>query len=133
MACRVYQILLAGRTAEEIVFGEASHRAGGLRGSDLQQATAFAAAMVASLGLAGPNRLLFLAPAEDTDELLSYAYVRATADSELEKAANACRATLMMHRAALDEISASLLRKGRNDGVTAAAIIDAHRGAKEDE
>ncbi|WP_298372346.1 AAA family ATPase [uncultured Bradyrhizobium sp.] len=123
------QILLAGRTAEEMLFGDASHGAGGRRGSDLQQATAFAAAMVASLGLAGPRHLLFLAPAEDTDELLAYADVRATAHSELEKAAQACRATLMMHNAALGEISASLLLTGRIDGVTAAAIIDAHREA----
>ena len=127
------QVLLAGRTAEEIVFGEASHGAGGRRGSDLQQATALAAAMVASLGLAGPHRLLFLAPPEDTDELLSYADVRTTAYAELVKAAAACRSTLLSHRAALDEIAATLLQAGRIDGVTAAAIIGAHRETKEGE
>jgi len=130
---RRLQVLLAGRTAEEIVTGEASHGAGGRRGSDLQQATALAAAMVASLGLAGPNRLLFLAPPEDTDELLSYADVRATAYAELVKAAEACRSMLISHRAALDEIAATLLRAGRIDGVTAAAIIVAHRETKERE
>ena len=127
------QVLLAGRTAEEIVCGEASHSAAGRRGSDLQRATALAAAMVASLGLAGPNRLLFLAPPEETDELLSYADVRATAYAELVKAAEACRSTLISHRAALDEIAATLLRAGRIDGVTAAAIIVAHRETKEGE
>ena len=127
------QALLAGRTAEEMVTGEASHGAGGRRGSDLQQATALAAAMVASLGLAGPNRLLFLAPRQDTDELLSYADVRTTAYAELVKAAEACHSVLISHRAALDEIAATLLRAGRIDGVTAAAIIVAHRETKEGE
>jgi len=124
------QVLLAGRIAEEIAIGEASHGAGGRRGSDLQHATALAAAMVASLGLAGPNRLLFLAPLEDTDELLSYADVRTTAYAELVKAAAACRSTLLSHRAALDEIAATLLQAGRIDGVAAAAIVGAHRETK---
>jgi cell division protease FtsH len=127
------QVLLAGRTAEEIAIGEASHGASGRRGSDLQQAAAIAAAMVASLGLAGPNRLLFLAPHENTDELLSYADVRTTAHAELVKAEEACRSTLISHRAALDEIAATLLRAGRVDGVTAAAIVGAHRETKERE
>jgi len=125
------QALLAGRTAEEMVTGEASHGAGGRRGSDLQQATALAAAMVASLGLAGPNRLLFLASQGETDELLSYADVRATAYAELVKAAEACRSMLISHRAALDEIAATLLRAGRIDGMTAAAIISTHRETNE--
>ncbi|MDI4237766.1 AAA family ATPase [Bradyrhizobium sp. Arg237L] len=122
------QVLLAGRTAEEIVFDEASHGAGGRRGSDLQHATALAAAMVASLGLAGSNRLLFLGPVQDTDELLSYARVRTSAHAELLKAAETCRSTLLSYRAALDEIAATLLRAGRIDGVTAATIIRTQRG-----
>ena len=124
------QTLLAGRAAEEMLLAEASHGAGGQRGSDLQKATALAAAMVASLGLSGPQRLLFLAPHQETDELLSYADVRAAAHAELMRAAEACRSLLLEHRAALEEIFATLLRAGRIDGVRAAAIIRAH-GVKE--
>ncbi len=124
------QVLLAGRAAEEIVLGEASHGAGGRRGSDLDYATALAAAMVASLGLAGPRRLLFLGSAEETNELLSNFEVRRSAHAELVTAMEACRSTLMNHRAALDEITATLLRAGRIDGVTASVIIAARRKSK---
>jgi cell division protease FtsH len=124
---RRLQVLLAGRTAEKIVLGEASHAAGGTRGSDLQRATALAAAMVGSLGLAGPKQLLFFASHEDTDELLSYVDVRLAVHAELMLAAEACRSTILEHRAALEEIASTLLRAGRIDGVSAADIIHTHR------
>jgi cell division protease FtsH len=55
------EVLLAGRTAEEVLLGSASHGAGGAAGSDLDQATTVAAAIVASFGLTGPHPLLYLA------------------------------------------------------------------------
>jgi cell division protease FtsH len=124
------QVLLAGRTAEEIVLGEASHGAGGGRGSDLHRATSLATAMLGSFGIAGPTPLLFLAPHEDTDELLSYADVRTTVHAELLKAAEGCRSTLSNHRAALDEIVTRLLRDTHIDGTATAAIIDSRRKAR---
>jgi cell division protease FtsH len=117
------QVLLAGRTAEEIMLGEASHGAA----SDLQQATAVAAAIVGSLGIAEPKQLLFLASHDDTDELLSYVDVRLAARAELIRAAEACQSLLLEHRVALEEIASTLLRAGRIDGVSAAGIIRAHR------
>jgi len=125
------QVLLAGRTAEEIVLGAASHGAGGRRGSDLQQATAHAAAMVGSLGIGGPEQLLFLASHDDTDELLSYVDVRLAARAELIRAAEACHSLLLEHRTALEEIASTLLRAGRIDGVSAADIIHTHRNIEE--
>jgi Peptidase family M41 len=125
------QVLLAGRTAEEIVLGAASHGAGGRRGSDLQQATAHAAAMVGSLGIGGTEQLLFLASHDDTDELLSYVDVRLAARAELIRAAEACHSLLLEHRTALEEIAATLLRAGRIDGVSAADIIHTHRNIEE--
>lgn len=124
------QMLLAGRAAEELVGGGPSHGAGGRRGSDLHRATAVAAAMVASLGIAGPSPLLFLGTLDDTTELLSYFDVRKAAHAELTKAADSCRAILSQHRAALEEMTARLLSAGRLDGVTAAGIIEAYRQAK---
>jgi ATP-dependent Zn protease len=124
---RRLQVLLAGRAAEEILLGEPSHGAGGRRGSDLQQATALAAAMVASLGIAGPKQLLFLAAHEKTDELLSYIDVRLAAHAELIRAAEACHSLLLEHRVALEEIASTLLRAGRIDGVSAADTIRARR------
>ncbi|MEA2342619.1 MAG: hypothetical protein QOF63_788 [Thermoanaerobaculia bacterium] len=124
------QVLLAGRAAEAIVLGGPSHGAAGTRKSDLQRATALAAAMVASLGLAGPSPLLFLGSLDDTNELLSYLDVRTAAHAELMQADESCRAVLCAHRAALDEMSAQLLKAGRLSGVAAAAIIEAHAQAK---
>jgi cell division protease FtsH len=121
------QVLLAGRTAEEIMLGEASHGAA----SDLQQATAVAAAMAGSLGIAEPKQLLFLASHDDTDELLSYVDVRTAAHAELMRAAEASRSTLLEHRAALEEIASKLLQAGRIDGVSAGRIIHVHRETKE--
>lgn len=120
---------LAGRTAEEILFGEASRGDGGKRCSELHEATALAAAMVASLGISGPKRLLFLAPNEETDEVLSYADVRGAAHTKLMRAAEACHSILLAHRAALGV--STLLRAGRLDGTSPAAIIRAHRDDKD--
>jgi len=125
------QVLLAGRIAEEIMLGEASHGAGGTRGSDLQQATALAAAMVGSLGMSGPKHLLFFASHEDTDELLSYVDVRIASHAELTRAAEACRSTLLEHRAALEAIASTLLRSSRIDGISAADMIRARRDIEE--
>jgi ATP-dependent Zn protease len=124
------QVLLAGRAAEAIALGGPSHGAAGTRRSDLQRATALAAAMVASLGLAGASPLLFLGSLDDTNELLSYLDVRTAAHAELMKADESCRTVLAAHRAALDEMTAQLLKAGRLNGVAAAAIIEAHAQAR---
>jgi cell division protease FtsH len=125
---RRLQIVLAGRAAEEAVFGAGrmAHGAGGLRNSDLQRGTAIAVAMVASLGLAGPSPLLYLGARDETEELLLFPEVRAAANAELAAAYGACCAVLSRHRAALDEVSATLARNGRMRGEEAAAILAAN-------
>jgi cell division protease FtsH len=120
------QMLLAGRTAEEVVFGRASHGAGGSAGSDLELATGVAAAMVASFGLAGPRPLLYLGAREQRDELLAYADVRQAVNDELTKAAQACRLLVEAHRPALDAVAERLMAVGRVDGATVADAIRRH-------
>jgi cell division protease FtsH len=88
------EVLLAGRTAEEVLLGSASHGAVGAAGSDLDQATTVAAATVASFSLTGPHPLLYLGPLNRTEDLLSYADVRHAANVELAKAADGCRKLL---------------------------------------
>lgn len=117
------QILLAGRIAEEIVLDAVSHSGGGRRGSDLDQGTRLAAAMAASLGLAGPSPLLYLAAKEDTDKLLSYPEVRRAANAELVSASESCRSKLIEHRDAVEDVARTLLRDGRINGATAVAIL----------
>jgi cell division protease FtsH len=121
------QVLLAGRAAEEIEFSAASHGAGG-RGSDLEFAARIAAAMVASLGVAGNASLLLLGQQDDTDKLLSYPEVRRAARAELMSAADASRSMLLEHRRTLEEIAETLLRDGSINGREAAAILRERRG-----
>jgi AAA+ superfamily predicted ATPase len=120
---RRLQIFLAGRIAEEIVLDAVSHGGGGGRGSDLDQGTKLAAAMVASLGLAGPAPLLYLGAKEDTDKLLSYPEVRSAVHTELVQASESCRTKLLEHRDALEEVAAKLLRNGKINGAAVAAIL----------
>ncbi|WFU10927.1 AAA family ATPase [Rhizobium sp. CB3090] len=58
--------LLAGMAAEEVVFGERSIGAGGVIGSDLEQATKIATAMAVSYGLG--SSLRFDAPSQAVNE-----------------------------------------------------------------
>jgi cell division protease FtsH len=120
------QMLLAGRTAEEVVFARASHGAGGSAGSDLERATGVAAAMVASFGLAGPRPLLYLGARDQREELLAYADVRQAVNEELTKAAGACRHMLETHRPALDAVADRLMAVGRIDGAAVADAIRRH-------
>jgi cell division protease FtsH len=116
------QMLLAGRTAEEVVFARAGHGAGGSAGSDLERATGVAAAMVGSFGLAGPRPLLYLGARDQRDELLAYADVRQAVNEELTKAAGACRLLLETHRPVLDAVAERLMAVGRIDGAAVEAI-----------
>lgn len=120
------QMLLAGRTAEEVVFARASHGAGGSAGSDLELATGVAAAMVASFGLAGPRPLLYLGARDQLEKLLAYADVRQAANEELAKAAGACRRQLENHRPALEAVAVRLMAAGRIDGAAVADVIRRH-------
>lgn len=120
------QMLLAGRTAEEVVLARASHGAGGSAGSDLELATGVAAAMVASFGLAGPRPLLYLGARDQQEKLLAHAEVRQAVNEELTKAAGSCRRLLESHRPALDAVADRLMAAGRIDGAAVADVIRRH-------
>jgi cell division protease FtsH len=120
---RRLQVLLAGRTAEILMCGDCGHGSGGVAGSDMAIAASMAAAMSGSVGLSGSRPLLFLAPRENTPELLSYPEVRLAANEELTKAADACRALLQRHRGALEAVTEVLLAEGRIDGEGVARLL----------
>ncbi|TXG96351.1 MAG: AAA family ATPase [Nevskiaceae bacterium] len=124
---RRLQVLFAGRVAEKLLLGEASHGAGGRKGSDLQIAASLAAGMCASLGIAGQSKLLYLGEVDSTGELLSYPEVRAAVNLELIKAEKAVHALLSKRKKALRGIASKLLVDKRIDGSQAEAII---RGVK---
>ncbi|BBB97125.1 cell division protease FtsH [Bradyrhizobium elkanii] len=117
------ETLIAGRTAESLLLSEHSHGSGGRRGSDIHLLTTTAAAMVGSLGLAGPVPLLFFGSLDDTEELMSYPEVRRAAHEELQKAAESCLAKLTAHRPVLEGIVKILLQARRIDGLAVADLL----------
>jgi ATP-dependent Zn protease len=122
---RTLQGILAGRAAEELELLAAGSGSAGLRGSDLDQASRLAAAMVGSLGHVGPHPLLFLADHFDTNAILDHAYLRAAAHAELASAFEEAKRILGQHREALKNVAEILRIRGRIDGVEVAQIIEA--------
>jgi cell division protease FtsH len=112
----VLQCLLAGRAAEELEFSAAGSGAGGGVGSDLDQATRVAAALVGSLGHAGPHPLLYLGERHRTDLILDHVYLRTAAHQELLGALEEAKRILSERRGALKEVAARLRARGRIDG-----------------
>jgi cell division protease FtsH len=116
------EIALAGRAAEELLLGEVSACAGGAGGSDLDKATALAAAMVGSLGMT--SRLAFLGPASTVQDFLKNPDTRESVERELEQAAIACKCILDRHRASLQRVASQLSENERVEGTDVAAIVE---------
>jgi cell division protease FtsH len=122
---RLLRRVLAGRAAEEIVYGAGGNGVGGVaERSDLAVATRVAAAMCGSFGHSGPHPLVFLADYRDTAEIISSFYMREYVHKELDAALRQAKALLSKHRAALDEAARLLLLKRRITGTEVAGMID---------
>jgi cell division protease FtsH len=121
---KTLEIILAGRVGEELILGAAGHGAGGDAGSDLQRASTMAAAMAGSVGLAGPTPLVYLGPAKDAHEFISFDKIREAVNVELEKAAASCRELLERNRDAVEQVAHRLLQASRIDGAEVARILD---------
>jgi cell division protease FtsH len=129
---RLLRRVLAGRAAEEIVYGAGGNGVGGVaERSDLAVATRVAAAMCGSFGHSGPHPLVFLADYRDTAEIISSLYMREYVQKELDAALRQAKALLSKHRAALDEAARLLLLKRRITGTEVAAMIDSFERAPE--
>ncbi|MFC7700523.1 AAA family ATPase [Bradyrhizobium sp. GCM10028915] len=126
---RRLEVILAGREGEEMLLGNVSHGAGGEAGSDLEAATALAAAMIGSLGLTGRSRLLYLGSKRNAREFLHFAEIRKEVADELAAAAAASRALLEGHREALEATARKLYENGRIDGAEVAHILTGSRVA----
>ena len=121
------QGILAGRAGEELLLGSVSHGAGGRSGSDLDNATSLAAAMVGSLGLVGANHLTFFGADMSTRDFLQYTEVRAAVARELQNASEASRRLLEANRLAFEAAARCLSERGRIDGAQVAALLATHR------
>jgi len=123
---RLLRRVLAGRAAEELVYGAGGNGVGGVaERSDLAVATRIAAAMCGSFGHSGPHPLVFLADYRDTSEIISSFYMREFVQKELDAALRQARALLAKHRAALDAAARLLLLKRRITGTEVASMIEA--------
>jgi SMODS-associated and fused to various effectors sensor domain/ATPase family associated with various cellular activities (AAA) len=102
---RMLEIILAGRVGEELILGAGSHGAGGEPGSDLDRATAMAAGMAGSFGLAGANPLVYLGAAKNSHEFMAFEDIRRSVRKELESAAASCRELLERHHGAVEAVA----------------------------
>lgn len=117
---------LAGRAAEEILLGSAGSGSGGIAvSSDLASATRIAAALVGSIGHAGPHPLVFLADHRRAAELLDQPYMRKAVQDELALAYEQTKTVLRANIDALTEVARRLRADGRIDGGEVVRIVDA--------
>jgi len=127
---------LAGRAAEEVLFGAPSSGAGGGANSDLGLATWLAATAAASLGLSDAVGLVWLGAPDATsvpgmlaDDPLLSAQVRAALDAAYADAL----ALVQRRRAAVEALAAALLEHRALGGDEAAEIVARHAGAAGEE
>jgi len=113
------QMLLAGRCAEELIYGQASTGAG----HDLQQASKIAYDMAARYGLGDEGRLFSLAALE-RHEVDSRALVE-QADATLQRLCDACMANLAEQRDALEALTATLLEQETVSGEYVQTLVAA--------
>ncbi|WP_439362029.1 hypothetical protein [Bradyrhizobium sp. DASA03007] len=119
------EVLLAGRAAEEILLGEASHGAQ----DDLAEATRLSCAMLGGLGLSGPSPLTHLGDLHRAEEFLRYADIRAAVGVELAEADRTSRELLEAHRTVLIAAARHLLERGSLIGADIAALLQAQCSA----
>ena len=107
-----------------MVLGQGSHGAGGGEGSDLHLATALAAAMIGSYGLAGPSPLVYRGAPSDAFSFLQDESIRDAVNSELEQRGGFPAARrLERHRPAVEAVAHKMMLAGRVDGAEVANII----------
>lgn len=104
------KILLGGRAAEVVTFGEASEGAGGSEGSDLAQATALVTAGFLSTGI--EDTLLYRAPPQQVREVLALdPELRRRVGQVLAMLHEQAKVILSEHRPALEGLAGVLLER----------------------
>ena len=120
---RLLGVLLGGRAAEQVVFGEASAGSGGPAGSDLATATVIAA----SAELAWGFRSLVWRGDPDADSvpamLAADPEVAVAVEKRLEGSLAAARVILVRERPALDALAEALIRRETLTGEEAEGVV----------
>jgi hypothetical protein len=119
---QVIVALLAGRAAEQLVFGEATAGAGGSENSDLARATQLATRLETAYGL-GTLGLVCI-PGETSDrDLLLFADLRSAVGRTIDCAYAAALEMLRQNRHALDALAAALVAAGYLDRGEIEAVL----------
>ena len=114
--------LLAGRAAEQLVFGEATAGAGGSENSDLARATQLATRLETNYGLGSLG--LVCIPGETGDrDLLLFGDLRSVVGRTIDRAYTAALELLGQNRRALDALAAALFTAGYLDRAEIAAVL----------
>jgi cell division protease FtsH len=114
--------LLAGRAAEQLVFGEATAGAGGSENSDLARATQLATRLETTYGL-GTLGLVCI-PGETGDrDLLLFGDLRSVVGHTIDRAYTVALDLLGQNRRALDALAAALFTAGYLDRTEIKAVL----------
>ncbi len=113
------KMLLAGRAAELICYGECSSGAA----QDLKEASKIALSMVATLGLGDEGNLFSLDALSEMNMRPDLKEPIARAEQMLQRLGHECDELLKLHRLALDSIALALLQKESIDGDELAALV----------
>lgn len=119
------KMLLAGRAAELIHYGESSSGAA----QDLKEASKIALSMVATLGLGDEGNLFNVEALSEMNLRTDMQEPIGRAEQLLRRLGDECLQLLSSHRHTLDAVVATLLAKESIDGVELALIIDGQRAA----
>ena len=125
---RTLTILLAGRAAEEIIFGEVSDGSGGAAGSDLAVATVTAATAIGAYGFDRANGLVWSGiPTAGTvaAALAENPTMSQRVRSMLDDAYSDAVALLRPRRSVIEAMAATLVARRVLDGSEAAAMVEA--------
>ena len=114
--------LLAGRAAEQLVFGEATAGAGGSENSDLARATQLATRLETAYGLGSLGLVCIPGDTGDRD-LLLFAELRSVVGCTIDRAYTAALELLGQSRRALDALAAALFAAGYLDRGEIAAVL----------
>ncbi|ASY70752.1 Cell division protein FtsH [Sinorhizobium fredii CCBAU 83666] len=121
--------MLAGRTAELLIFGETVAGAGGYDDSDLAKATEHAVAAETRLGFSDHQPLLYRSVAGSINELSLDRQLAERVNKRLIKAEAMARSLLENRRDALIAIATQLKGVGAMTGEEVNALLMAHGGS----
>ena len=115
-------VILGGRAAEEITFGEVTAGAGGAEDSDLARATRLAIRLETAFGF-GSLGLVCLAGDLGNRDLLMFEKLRAAVGTTIDRAYATALDTLRRNRHALDALAAALFSAGYLDRAEIAHVL----------